>query len=79
LVCCVDGLAGFPEAIEAVFPQAWVQTCIVHQIRSSLRFVPYRDRRQVARDLKQIYTASDRDHAEQQLERFAERWDARYR
>jgi hypothetical protein len=45
LVCCVDGLAGFPEAIEAVFPQAWVQTCIVHQIRNSMRFVAYQDRK----------------------------------
>ena len=78
LVCCVDGLAGFPEAIEAVYPQAWVQTCIVHQIRSSLRFVPYRDRRAVAADLKKIYTAVDRDHAEAELERFAEKWDHRY-
>jgi putative transposase len=78
LVCCVDGLTGFPEAIEAVYPQAWVQTCIVHQIRSSLRFVPYRDRRAVAADLKRIYTATDRDHAEQELERFAEKWDHRY-
>jgi putative transposase len=78
LVCCVDGLQGFPEAIEAVFPKAWVQTCVVHQIRSSLRFVPYRDRRPVARDLKQIYTAVDRDHAERELERFAERWDTKY-
>jgi putative transposase len=78
LVCCVDGLTGFPEAIEAVYPQAWVQTCIVHQIRSSLRFVPYRDRRAVASDLKRIYTAVDRDHAEQELERFADKWDQRY-
>jgi putative transposase len=78
LVCCGDGLAGFPEAIEAVYPRAWVQTCIVHQIRSSLRFVPYRDRRQVAADLKKIYTAVDRDHAEQELERFAAKWDGRY-
>lgn len=78
LVCCVDGLAGFPEAIEAVYPKAWVQTCLVHQVRSSLRFVPYRDRRQVAGDLKKIYTATDRDAAEAELERFAERWDARY-
>jgi putative transposase len=52
LVCCVDGLEGFPGAIEAVFPKAWVQTCIAHLIRSSLRFVPDKDRRQVARDLK---------------------------
>jgi putative transposase len=78
LVCCVDGLTGFPEAIEAVYPEAWVQTCIVHQIRSSLRFVPYRDRRAVAADLKRIYTATDRDHAEAELERFAEKWDQRY-
>jgi putative transposase len=78
LVCCVDGLTGFPEAIEAVYPNAWVQTCIVHQIRSSLRFVSYRDRRAVAADLKKIYTAVDRDHAETELERFAEKWDARY-
>jgi putative transposase len=78
LICCVDGLQGFPEAIEAVYPQAWVQTCIVHLIRNSLKFVPYKDRRQVAGDLKPIYTAVDRDHAWEQLERFAEKWDAKY-
>jgi putative transposase len=78
LVCCVDGLAGFPEAIEAVFPQAWVQTCLVHLVRSSLRFVPYRDKRAVAADLKKIYTAADQDAAADELERFAAKWDARY-
>jgi putative transposase len=78
LVCCVDGLTGFPEAIEAVYPETWVQTCLVHQVRSSLRFVPDKHRRQVARDLKAIYTATDRDHAWQQLERFAETWDDKY-
>ena len=78
LVCCVDGLEGFPDAIEAVFPKAWVQTCIVHLIRASLRFVPEKDRRQVAKDLKPIYTAVDRDHAWEQLERFAEKWDPKY-
>jgi putative transposase len=78
LVCCVDGLSGFSEAIEAVYPEAWVQTCLVHQVRRSLRFVPYRDRRAVARDLKRIYTAQDRHQAERELERFAEQWDARY-
>jgi putative transposase len=78
LVCCVDGLKGFPEAIEAVFPKTWVQTCIVHLIRNSLRFVPYKDRKAVARDLKPIYTAVDRDDAWDQLERFAEKWDAKY-
>jgi putative transposase len=78
LVCCVDGLTGFPEAIEAVYPKTWVQTCLVHQVRSSLRFVSYRDRRAIAADLKKIYTAVDRDHAETELERFAETWDHRY-
>jgi putative transposase len=78
LVCCVDGLTGFPEAIEAVYPKAWVQTCLVHLVRSSLRFVPYKDMRAVAQDLKTIYTATDRDHAWEQLERFAEKWDAKY-
>jgi putative transposase len=78
LVCCVDGLEGFPDAIEAVFPKAWVQTCIVHLIRSSLRFVPEKDRRAVAKDLKPIYTAVDRDHAFEQLEAFADKWDAKY-
>lgn len=78
LVCCVDGLTGFPEAIEAAYPKAWVQTCLVHQVRASLRFVPDKDKRAVAADLKRIYTAADRDHAEGELERFAEKWDARY-
>jgi putative transposase len=78
LVCCVDGLTGFPEAIEAVYPKTWVQTCLVHLVRSSLRFVPYKDMRAVAKDLKAIYTAVDRDHAWEQLERFAETWDDKY-
>jgi putative transposase len=78
LVACVDGLTGFPEAIEAVFPQTWVQTCLVHQVRSSLRFVPYRDKRAVAADLKKIYTATDQDAAADELQRFADKWDGRY-
>jgi putative transposase len=78
LIACVDGLQGFPEAIEAVFPQAWVQTCIVHQIRSSLRYVNYRDRRTLAKDLRPIYTAANADHALIELERFDEQWGARY-
>ena len=78
LVCCVDGLTGFPAAIEAVFPQTWVQTCLVHQVRHSLRFVPYRDKRAVAADLKKIYTATDQDAAADELQRFAEKWEVRY-
>ena len=61
LIGCVDGLKGFPEAIEAVFPQAWVQTCIVHLIRASLRYVNYRDHKKVAAALRPIYTAANAD------------------
>jgi len=77
-ICCVDGLKGFPEAIETVFPQAMVQICIVHQIRNSLAFVSYKDRKQVAADLKPIYAAATAEEALFQLELFAEKWDARY-
>jgi putative transposase len=78
LIACVDGLSGFPEAIEAVFPAAWVQTCIVHQIRSSLRYVNYRDRRVLAKDLRPVYTAANVDAALIELERFDEQWGGRY-
>jgi len=78
MICCVDGLKGFPEAIEAVFPQAWVQTCIVHLIRQSLRFVPDKHRRQVAKDLRPIYTAVNADAAAEALTRFEADWGERY-
>jgi putative transposase len=78
LIACVDGLTGFPEAIEAVFPKAWVQTCIVHQIRSSMRYVNYRDRRAVARDLRPVYTAPNAEAAEHELEAFDGRWGDQY-
>ena len=55
-----------------------MQTCIVHAIRAALRFVPYKDKKKVAADLRKIYTAADRDHAERELERFAETWDPKY-
>src|SRR3954471_22834974 len=78
LVCCVDGLKGFPEAIEAIFPTTIVQTCIVHLIRLSLRYVPRRQREPVARALKPIYTAIDADAAQRALERFDETWGQRF-
>jgi putative transposase len=78
LIACVDGLKGFPEAIEAAFPQTTVQTCIVHLIRNSLKYVPRRELADVARDLKPIYTAIDADHAHQELERFDEKWGKRF-
>jgi putative transposase len=78
LIACVDGLTGFPEAIEAVFPQAWVQTCIVHQIRNSMRFVTYGDRKRVAADLKPVYRAVNAEAAEQALQIFDEQWGDKY-
>jgi putative transposase len=75
LIACVDGLKGFPEAIEAVFPQTTVQTCIVHLIRASLKYVPRRQYDQVVRDLKPIYTAINADQAMLALEQFESKWD----
>jgi len=78
LIACVDGLTGFPEAIEAVFPQTWVQTCIVHLIRASLRYVNYRDLKKVASALRPIYIAANAEDALAELERFEQQWGARY-
>jgi len=78
LIACVDGLAGFPEAIAAVFPQAWVQTCIVHQIRTSMRYVAYKDRKRVAAELRPVYAAANIDAAEDALAAFDEAWGERY-
>jgi putative transposase len=78
LVCCVDGLNGFPDAIEAVFPKAWVQSCIVHQIRSSMRYVTYTERKRVAGDLKPIYRAVNVEAAEAALQDFDEKWGEKY-
>jgi putative transposase len=78
LIACCDGLKGFPEAIEAAFPQTVVQTCIVHMIRNSLRFVSYKDRKEVVRDLKPIYAAASREDAETALAEFEEKWGRRY-
>ena len=71
-------MTGFPEAIEAVFPQTQVQLCIVHQVRNSLSYVSYKDRKAVAADLKTIYSAATELQAEQALVDFAERWDKQY-
>lgn len=77
-IACVDGLTGFPEALEAVFPHAQVQLCIVHLVRQSLRYVTYKDRKQVATDLKKIYQATTTQEAQLHLEAFAHTWDAKY-
>jgi putative transposase len=78
LVACVDGLKGFPEAIETVFPKTEVQLCIVHLVRNSLRYVSWKERRHAAQDLRMIYAAPTAEGGEQALESFAAKWDARY-
>ncbi len=78
LIACVDGLKGFPQAIETLWPQTQVQLCIVHMVRASLNYVNWKERKDVAQDLKAVYRAQTAEEAEQQLAHFAERWDARY-
>ena len=77
-IACVDGLKGFPEAIEAVFPQAQVQLCIVHQVRHSLNYVGWKQRKEVAADLQTIYRAATRAEAELRLSEFSEKWDTQF-
>ena len=78
LIAVVDGLKGFPEAINAIFPEAVIQTCIVHLVRHSLNFCSYKDRKIVAADLKNIYRAETADAAEARLAEFERTWDNRY-
>jgi putative transposase len=78
LIACVDGLRGFPEAIQAVYPKTEVQLCIVPMVRNSLAYVSWKDRKQVAADLKLIYRAASAEQAERHLEDFEAKWGARY-
>jgi len=77
-IACVDGLKGFPEAIEAVFPKTVVQLCIVHMVRHSLNYVSWKRRKEVAADLRHIYQAATAQEAEQRLGEFEARWDEQY-
>ena len=77
-IACVDGLKGFPEAIEAVFPKTVVQLCIVHMVRHSLNYVSWKRRKEVAADLRHIYQAATAQEAEQRLGEFEARWDEEY-
>ena len=77
-IACVDGLKGFPDAIETVYPKAAVQLCIVHMVRNSLHFVPWKIQKEVAADLRTIYTASTADEAGLMLTQFETKWDAQY-
>ena len=78
LIACCDGLKGFPQAIEAVYPQTQVQLCIVHLIRNCLRYVPWKQSKAVANDLKPIYQAATLEEAEAALDAFAIKWDEQY-
>lgn len=78
LIACVDGLTGFPEAIETVYPKTQVQLCIVHMVRNSLRYVGWKTRKTVATDLKTIYSAKTIEEAELALTEFAGKWDNQY-
>ncbi len=71
LIACVDGLKGFPDAINTVYPKARIQLCIVHMVRNSLRFVSWKDYKAVTRDLKAIYQAPTEEAGQQALEAFA--------
>jgi len=78
LIASVDGLKGFPEAIESIYPKTQIQLCIVHMIRNSMRYVPWKDRRKVAADLRTVYTAATLEAAEQALGAFEAKWGAQY-
>ncbi|MER2734853.1 transposase, partial [Escherichia coli] len=78
LIACVDGLKGFPEAINAVYPETQLQLCIVHMVRNSLRLVAWKDYKAVTRDLKQVYHTATEEGALQALDAFGKEWDARY-
>ncbi|WP_127471567.1 IS256 family transposase [Thiomicrorhabdus aquaedulcis] len=78
LIASVDGLKGFPEAINAVFPQTDIQLCIVHMVRNSLKYVGYKERKEVADDLKQIYQSITEEEALLALEQFETKWDAKF-
>ncbi|WP_341790305.1 IS256 family transposase [Rickettsia endosymbiont of Polydrusus tereticollis] len=77
-VACIDGLKGFRDAINSIFPNTIVQLCIVHMVRNSVKYVSYKDLKEVTSDLKQIYTANNESMANLALEEFAKKWDSKY-
>ncbi len=78
LIACVDGLKGFPDAINTVYPEAQVQLCIVHMVRNSVKYVPWKDYKAVTADLKKMYQATTEESALVSLESFSEKWDDKY-
>jgi transposase-like protein len=77
-IACVDGLKGFPDAIKTVFPKTKIQLCIVHMVRNSLRYVPSKDMKAVAKDLKSIYNSTTSKLAEKALDDFSKKWSDKY-
>jgi len=78
LICCVDGLSGFKEAIQSVFPMTLVQLCIVHMVRNCVKYVSDKDRRAVCKDLRKIYTSTNVEQAQAALESFDQIWGKKY-
>jgi transposase-like protein len=77
LIACIDGLKGFPQAIEAIFPKTQVQLCVVHQIRTSLRYLSSKYHKEFLKDLKEVYRASHIDSAEANLKKLEEKWNSK--
>lgn len=78
LIACVDGLKGFPDAINTAYPDTHIQLCIVHMVRNSMKFVPWKDYKAIAADLKKIYQATSEEKALLSLDHFADLWDEKY-
>lgn len=78
LIACVDGLKGFPDAINSVYPQTHIQLCIIHMVRNSLKYVSWKDYKAVTSGLKAVYQASTEESALMALDTFAEAWDCKY-
>ena len=78
LIACMDGLTGFPDAVKAVFPDTHIQHCIVHMIRSSTKFVSYKDLKAVCKDLKEVYSAVNAESGHAALEEFGKKWNDKY-
>ena len=78
LIACVDGLTGFPQAIEAVFPQTEIQQCIIHQIRNTTKYVSYKEIKSLMADLKRVYAAATEEIALAELDSFDEKWSGKY-
>jgi len=78
LIACVDGLKGFPDAIQAVYPQTRIQLCIVHMVRYSMKFIPWKDDKSVTADLKRVYQSATEEEALQELDRLEAKWEEKY-